>query len=1210
MHFFIDPSALVEQPEQSSYGPVDDSSYNITATFSLSKNTEIFACQDCMMIVQPYKNVTTGIINNNLVNVILKPKTGPGIVQYYIYRGVDKSSFISGTDIVDQNSADKTEFISKFWVNWVNYITDTNQPHLIPTPANFGFDPSLGGGIFLEQIFNAQIPDVQTVHVSEGEWIGRVTAGNEINFEIIIDTDHLTLDLAYAQKSKHIIDVCEFQIPNSTPEDKFILKAEREKILNYIDPAAFFGLHYNTGIGVSIILGGTKTTVTKEATEIYTEILSKFFTKNRVYLDIRSEKGYSYNYYNNYGDSNQYVVYRVLGTTHEYIEYEYWPILWLSEFQDTIHDNLHNSLIFKLRIDDNIEPLLFVENEKLLGEGSTSRFIQEIDLLNGIDNGWTKEIKLLYPNYTDSSNPAEKNLDVACYIKLQYFRQKDNSASPNTVLKGGFHWDAALGGIHIPAFRKSSPLGHTVNNKRLFFSGSNCAYVAENGFFNGVNGIVFYAKNSFLLKRSENVFPKINAAETNSIIDSPALKLQNIVFNKWQVNDGTENIDIVEWAGNKNQDPTHMEDVFFLGLIESEVDILDDLTNENISNLHHKYFLFEEIPNQNDAITNIPFKKYKLKVQGLDNTGIVKTDEPASPIYVYGSGLNMLCSKDFAANNSLSVLLPNPVMYRPEKNFGTTDISAIDDDPLIFNNIPLEELNSRVFFPTTETGTVTDINKIKSGTFPVIVIVHGGGHSYKEYNFLMEHLAMNGFIVVSIELVNYIGDLQETTTQDNINYYFKFDQWEFHYNKNNTTEVFFRDSNTTTDWFPVGDIFNNIVIDPADPSKVTVLTDRFNLAPIERAEVLLKHLGVIKNKFSVTNSGVSSLDGQLGLIGHSRGGEAIVLLLTEDDLYSQLTSSSFTVNAIFSLAPTNEFTEKLTGIPYFVLYGSKDGDIGLARVFNEEVIGTGFSLWDRATGREKTMAFVLGATHNGFVTTNIRDYIRNLDYFNNRNEDKDYMATVTIQQNILKSYTNAFFRKYLHCEESIWDMAIKGMSRPVSTIDDRRRTKINTQLLGYPSINIYKPETEDLNIFDGKATAVLKLKEFDKYSPHWQMQTILYLDKKNNFNVPIPINGINANNYNYLSIRMTKVFEYIPNLSNFTVVINNISYKVGDKLQNPDKRFDETEKLKYTKSDLQTIIIPLSEFQELNKSNITSIKLEFNTTEGRISFAEIEFINL
>jgi len=60
-------------------------------------------------------------------------------------------------------------------------------------------------------------------------------------------------------------------------------------------------------------------------------------------------------------------------------------------------------------------------------------------------------------------------------------------------------------------------------------------------------------------------------------------------------------------------------------------------------------------------------------------------------------------------------------------------------------------------------------------------------------------------------------------------------------------------------------------------------------------------------------------------------------------------------------------------------------------------------------------------------------------------------------------------------------------------------------------------------------------------------------------------------------------------------------------LQNPDRRFDN---LNFTKSDLQTIIIPLSAFQGLNKSNITSIKLDFNTTQGKVAFAEIEFVNI
>jgi hypothetical protein len=112
-------------------------------------------------------------------------------------------------------------------------------------------------------------------------------------------------------------------------------------------------------------------------------------------------------------------------------------------------------------------------------------------------NEWSKDLSFFFPN-----TGTEKE-NVANYIQLHYFRQEYNPNSPNTVLKSPSYWDTAFGGIHIPESRLSSPLRHYVNSKKTFLHGSNFAYVAENGFYNDQNLILFYAKNSSSFIQSE-----------------------------------------------------------------------------------------------------------------------------------------------------------------------------------------------------------------------------------------------------------------------------------------------------------------------------------------------------------------------------------------------------------------------------------------------------------------------------------------------------------------------------------------------------------------------------------------------------------------------------------------------------------------------------------------------------------------------------------
>ena len=144
MHFFIDYDQLSTQDSADTFGP--DSSeptdkFNITSQFQLTSQTKAFACQKGLMIVQQ------STVDSSLVNVILKPiedlKITFDSVKYFVYRGLLKSSFIDGTAITPQD-ASNSELIARFWTDFNNFKTNTNQPSLEdPTPEIFGYDTSL-----------------------------------------------------------------------------------------------------------------------------------------------------------------------------------------------------------------------------------------------------------------------------------------------------------------------------------------------------------------------------------------------------------------------------------------------------------------------------------------------------------------------------------------------------------------------------------------------------------------------------------------------------------------------------------------------------------------------------------------------------------------------------------------------------------------------------------------------------------------------------------------------------------------------------------------------------------------------------------------------------------------------------------------------------------------------------------------------------------
>ena len=298
MHFFTEHDKI--GAEFKIYGPLAGNStthYNVTSHFLLTGPAKAFAVQSGRILVIQSK------VDAQLVNVILQPEESMDIpfskVQYYIYRGIKKSSFITGADIKPVSDSDRSDFIRDLWFkasvfkSIFNVTTD-------PSPVTFGYwDDPLPDSLDVDLLFNALDEPVPAPaskpeynNVKKGNWIGDFDMS--CGFEIITAKDTQKIDLGYVGKDGHEIDVS--AMPSTTAADRFTIKCEREKILNYIDPAAFWGLHYNNGL-LAWNAAGNKHELLKGAA-LYTSIISKYANANMLYLDVRGERGRSYNFYN------------------------------------------------------------------------------------------------------------------------------------------------------------------------------------------------------------------------------------------------------------------------------------------------------------------------------------------------------------------------------------------------------------------------------------------------------------------------------------------------------------------------------------------------------------------------------------------------------------------------------------------------------------------------------------------------------------------------------------------------------------------------------------------------------------------------------------------------------------------------------------------------------------------------------------------------
>lgn len=663
MHYFIDYNNLPSQNISDSFGPNNSDAsniYNITSQFQLSAPTKAFACQDGMMIIQQSSE------NINLINIILKPIKGLKIpfngVKYYIYRGISKDSFIMGTVIKTIVQAPSNSFLERFWVEVEKYKTDMDLPDLPePTPKVFGFDDTLDNTLELEKIYDNSQPDTRAIYVKEGEWIGNFGIQGKIGFEIIMETDNFNIpdfnnqiDLSYLRKVGHAIDV--------TGLTGFEKRAKQELILSYIDPCAFFGLHYETGIDISVFTENNKTLERKKKNDLYTLLLDKFATKNRVYLDIRSEKGYSYNCYQNYKNTTNKNI-KIGNSTTTPLEQIYetngWPIVSIDTPVTTNSDI--NDIKINLRIDDNIKPLLFFENEDIIGSSNTC-FLDETRILNGTNVDWSKNINLFFPN---TGTGTSKN-NVAYYLKLYYFRQEYNIASPSTVLKNECYFDATFCPIDLPNIAETNYLFKQVINSDLNYTRGllpnmtdDFSYVAETGAQWDDNRILFYNKAVFKNYRTGVFFDSTSNSNSNSNLGfnlqgdfnkmsflSKDIQLNKNTFQEIISSGVYQTIKVLDIIKN-NGFPNTYEDLLCFGITQTEFTTLKNITG--FTNKHHRYIYIQEITGSPfEDKDEKRFRKYEVKVQGLDNTGSRLIITPTNPIYIYTENGLVFASKDFA----------------------------------------------------------------------------------------------------------------------------------------------------------------------------------------------------------------------------------------------------------------------------------------------------------------------------------------------------------------------------------------------------------------------------------------------------------------------------------------------------------------------------------------------------------------------------------
>lgn len=360
----------------------------------------------------------------SLVNIVLKPEmhsSNNPAVKYFVYRGILKSSLYEDDNVVKNNGNSVVSWIEK----------NIEEPDKRILGVELTDDVMYSNTAPIDNAFYNPKGGFELLTVPAGWCIGTF-ADNYIGFEIWLDTIGFNPTFSMIRNHETIIAV--EQLPmNPTDGDISAHKAQKEQILNYMDPAAYFGNLYDDRIFVR----NTNSEASRDGIEysfekvkkenLYTQIIDKFLNKNVVYIDIRNEFNTSYNYFGNYGN----VLLKVLNNKNQPTPNDCyncygnsdWPII-ATIFTPSFDDGVVK-IAFKKG--DNETPLAYAaigERGRTIAEKIAQGKTNFVDLTAENGDYTDNSVAMVVPFRTNTAPNMENTyISVASYMRIDYLRR-------------------------------------------------------------------------------------------------------------------------------------------------------------------------------------------------------------------------------------------------------------------------------------------------------------------------------------------------------------------------------------------------------------------------------------------------------------------------------------------------------------------------------------------------------------------------------------------------------------------------------------------------------------------------------------------------------------------------------------------------------------------------------------------------------------------
>ena len=657
-YFYTEPELLSSQNSvfgSDSLSPNDI--YSLNNLFSASSNPKAFAITSGTILLQEVAG------NSNLVNIILKPSVQPDLdlpkIAFIIYKGILKSELISGNDVA---VATKNDLTASIWASQTLINTAAATPNLIPSSNCFGigFTASASSPFTtantdnLDKAFFTDDTSYQLPKVNAGWTIGKFDS-TKFGILIAFEQYHNTHTFALARELDSKISISPLSSP--TQAEKFEYYHKKETVLSYMDDAAFFGSFYTSQLQVFI----DDEFSPLEGNDIYDDVLDKYTNKNKVYLDIRNEHGYSIDYYENYRTGSAREIKALFAETGSLTTLNYytndWPILTISAFASG-NTTTKNYIRFQIPEKDNPKPLVFYS--RAFKKGSKFQRLKNAKKFfePAISGGYCEEISLITPN----NNGGSGTTPIASYYQIKYLRQLPTPTSNLGQLT--IPMEHYLDQLFAPfdmviPFSISSQVRTKIYYEDKYIDRQedyDTDYTANVGIAEDANNITLFAYPSFYRNKTrETEYDKLSLSSLEDSTETEFLKIlasqyKNINVSIGNTTIGAANYPYYKFESNEINEESedestdvfnqvYFENVALISLSKTEWASIQTLKSTNFT-LNYRVYLGVSIVAQGFDDFNNPYTQFELVLRGLEEvSGNLQKKETATGININTYGI-------------------------------------------------------------------------------------------------------------------------------------------------------------------------------------------------------------------------------------------------------------------------------------------------------------------------------------------------------------------------------------------------------------------------------------------------------------------------------------------------------------------------------------------------------------------------------------------